>query len=127
MKHLNDALTDGVLGAAIEVHRILGAGLSEVHYKRAMSIELRIRGITHELEVLVDLEYKGESIGKGKVDIFVERKLIVELKTVESLHTGHTRQVLAYLKADPNADTALLINFSHPTLKEGIKRVKLST
>ena len=60
-------------GAAIEVHRILGAGLSEIHYKRAMSIELRIQGIAHELEVLVDLLYKGESIGEGKVDIFVEK------------------------------------------------------
>ena len=117
-------LTDKVIGAAIEVHRILGAGCAEVSYKRAMAIELRTRGIAHELEVKVELFYKGESIGEGRVDILVQDHLVVELKTVESLHDSHTRQVLAYLRAR-GAKVGLLINFNHETLVEGIKRIQI--
>jgi len=118
----HEELTKSVIGAAIEVHRVLGSGLAEVHYKRALSIELRLRGISHELEALVELHYKGFSLGEGKIDILVEDTLIVELKTVEALHDAHTKQVVAYLKAR-DAPAGLLLHFSHSTLREGIRRV----
>ena len=117
-------LSDKVIGAAIEVHRILGAGCAELTYKRAMSVELGLRGIPHELEVQVELFYKNVCAGEGWVDILVDDKLIVELKTVDALHDSHTRQVLAYLRAH-GSSVGLLINFSHQTLKQGIRRIQL--
>ncbi len=117
-------LSEKVIGAAIEVHRILGAGCAELTYQRAMSVELGLRGITHELEIPVELAYKNVCVGEGRVDILVEGKLVVELKTVEALHDSHTRQVLAYLRAH-GSNVGLLINFSHQTLKEGVRRIQL--
>ncbi|MEM9347885.1 MAG: GxxExxY protein [Planctomycetota bacterium] len=115
-------LSHDVIGAAIEVHRILGPGFLERSYQRALAIELRIRGIQHTLESPIHLDYKGESIGEGRIDLLVGNELVIELKTVEKLAEIHEAQALVYLKAT-GYQLALLINFNTPVLKDGIKRI----
>ena len=117
-----DQLAHDVIGAAIEVHRILGPGFLERSYQRALAIELRLRKIPHFIESPIHLDYKGESIGEGRIDILVADQLVVELKTVDELSPLHEAQALAYLKATGH-ELALLINFNTPTLKQGIKRI----
>ena len=117
-----DRLAHDVIGSAIEVHRILGPGFLERSYQRALAIELRLRGIPHLIESPIYLEYKGESIGEGRIDILVANELVVELKTVDAIAEIHEAQALAYLKATGH-QLALLINFNVPVLKEGIKRI----
>ena len=117
-------LTEEVIGAAIEVHRELGAGFLESTYERALSIELDLRGIKHQTQYPCTLKYKGEDIGEGKLDLLVEGALIVELKAIKELADAHKTQVLAYLKATGHP-IGLLINFHSPLLKDGIRRVIL--
>ncbi|MGB0766241.1 MAG: GxxExxY protein [Phycisphaeraceae bacterium] len=123
MDRLNQ-LSENVIGAAIEVHRHLGSGFLESTYERALSIELDLRGISHELQKPVALEYKGRSIGDGKVDLLIQGILVVELKAVKDLADAHKTQVLAYLKATDHR-LGLLINFHSPLLKDGVARVVL--
>ena len=115
-------LSHDVIGAAIEVHRILGPGFLERSYQRALAIELKRRNIPHIIESPIQLQYKGESIGEGRIDILVANQLVVELKTVDKLVEIHEAQALAYLKATGH-QLALLINFNTPVLKDGIKRI----
>ncbi|MEM9019926.1 MAG: GxxExxY protein [Planctomycetota bacterium] len=117
-----DRLAHDVIGAAIEVHRVLGPGFLERSYQKALAIELRIRGIEHAVESPVHLDYKGESIGEGRIDILVDNELIVELKTVDSIAPIHKAQTLAYLKATGH-QLALIINFNTTVLRDGIKRI----
>ena len=119
------SVTDAVIAAAIEVHRELGPGLLESVYEAAMDIELRLRGLKVERQVDVPMIYKGESLGSSfRVDLLVERQLVVELKAVERLAPIHTAQVLTYLRL-LKVRTGLLINFNHALLRQGLKRVAL--
>jgi len=120
-----DQLAHEVIGAAIEVHRVLGPGFLEATYAKALAIELRLRGIEHVRESPVQLEYKGEPIGEGRLDILVKDQLVIELKTVESLAPIHNAQVIAYLKAT-GLELGLLINFNTVVLRDGIKRIILT-
>ncbi|HEY1684123.1 MAG TPA: GxxExxY protein [Tepidisphaeraceae bacterium] len=117
-----EAIAHATIGAAIEVHRVLGSGLSESVYRNALSIELTLRGIQHQCEASVPVFYKEKLVGEGRIDVLVENKLIVELKVVESLNEAHRAQVIAYLAAT-ELTLALLINFNAPILRDGIKRV----
>ena len=83
-------LTEQVIGAAIEVHRELGPGFLEKTYASALAIELRKRNINFTLEHPVELLYKGESIGQGRLDLLIENQLILELKAVDRLIDIHT-------------------------------------
>src|SRR3954468_8094189 len=89
-----DALARAVIGAAIEVHKKLGAGLDEGLYENAMCVELRLRGISFARQVLIPVQYKGEPIGDRRLDLVIEGQLIVELKSVEQLSPLHKAQVL---------------------------------
>lgn len=120
-----EQLAYAVIGAAIEVHRLLGPGFLETVYQEALTIEFLMRGIPHLLQKRVVVEYKGHSVGEGKLDFLVGSSLIVELKAVEKLAPIHHAQVLSYLKMT-NYPLALLINFNTPLLKDGIKRIILS-
>ncbi len=111
-----------VIGAAIEVHRILGPGVLEQIYQKALLHEFRLRGIPAEPQHQVALSYKGESLGEGLLDFLVAGCLVVELKTVDRLAPIHTAQVISYLKAT-GLRLGLLINFNTPVLRDGIKRV----
>jgi GxxExxY protein len=117
-----DALANNVIGAAIEVHRRTGPGLDEILYESALSVEFRLRGIEFARQVIVPVLYKGEVIGEKRLDLIVDRRLIVEIKAVESLSALHKAQLHTYLKI-MNLKLGLLINFNCPVLKDGIKRV----
>ena len=118
-------LTESVIGAAIEIHRALGPGLLESVYERAMGIELGERGIPFETQVQVPVAYKGQSAGDLRLDLLVDRRLVVELKAIDALVALHQAQVLSYLRAT-NLTLGLLINFNVTQLVRGIKRISLN-
>jgi GxxExxY protein len=115
-------VTGAVIGAAIEVHRVLGPGLFESIYEGALAIELKLRGIPFERQVAVQVDYKGHPIGHARLDLLVACCLVVELKSVEHLAPIHTAQVLSYLRAT-NLRHGLLLTFNVLALRLGIKRV----
>jgi GxxExxY protein len=117
-----DALAHAVIGAAIEVHRHYGPGLDEALYEAAMDVEMKRRGIAFQSQVLIDVEYKGELIGKRRIDLIVGGRLVVELKAVEELTPLHKAQVKTYLKL-MCLELGQLINFNVILLRDGIKRI----
>ena len=119
---IND-LTGKVIGAAIEVHKILGPGLLESTYEECLCRELGLRKFFFERQKELPIEYKGVKLDCGyRLDIIVENRLIVELKACESLQPIHEAQLLTYLKLT-GIKVGLLINFNVPVLKEGIRRL----
>ena len=115
-------LTEQVIGAAIAVHRAIGPGFLEATYAKALAVEFRHLGISFVQEAPVLMNYRGESIGEGRLDFLVQGRLILELKAVDQLHPIHTAQAISYLKATGHK-LVLLINFNVPVLKDGIKRI----
>ncbi len=113
-------LTAKIIGAAMEVHRILGNGFQEVIYQRALAIELKNREISFTREQEMKIEYKGEDIGTRRVDFFIEDKVMVEIKAVIQLEDVHLAQAINYLEAY-NLEIGLLINFGSKSLQ--FKRV----
>lgn len=112
-----------VIGAAIEVHRILGPGLLESAYRDCLVHELHLRKIHFESEVPLAVEYKGLVVGQAyRADLLVGQKVLVELKTVEALQPVHKAQLLTYLRL-AHRKLGLLINFNVSILKDGVKRV----
>ena len=84
-----NALSETVIGAAIEVHRNLGPGFFESVYETALSKELTLRGVPFASQVGVQISYKGELVGEARLDLVIDRKLIIELKAVDMLTTLH--------------------------------------
>jgi GxxExxY protein len=116
-------LSHEVIGAAIEVHRVLGPGLLESVYSVALCRELWVRGISTERQVPIPVRYKGADLGcQLRLDLLVERKVIVEAKTVAKLISSHRTQLLTYLRLT-NLWLGLLINFNVDVLRDGIRRV----
>ena len=112
-----------VIGAAIDVHRELGPGLLESAYQECLIFELNDRGLRIEREVNMPISYRGVTLDHGyRMDLVVENKVVVELKTVELLNDVHKAQLLTYLKLG-NFKLGLLINFNEILLKNGIKRI----
>ena len=117
-----NALSRQVIGAAIEVHKYLGAGLLESAYEYCLKTELESQGLKVETQVDLPLYYKGVTTGKYyRIDMLVDDKIIVELKAVDNLLPIHEVQLVTYLKLTGKA-IGLLINFNVPVLKEGVKR-----
>ena len=121
-----DRLAHAVIGAAIEVHRSLGPGFLESVYEEALCIELESRRIPFVRQCPVAVQYKGHPVGEGRLDLLVGGKLVVELKAVETLVPIHSAQLMSYLRATGPC-LGLLINFNMPVLKNGIKRMVLSS
>ena len=116
---IND-ITYAINGAAFEVNRVLGSGFLEKVYESALLVELKERGLDAESQIPVKVFYKKKIVGEYIVDILVEKKVIVELKTVEKFDNMHEAQLLNYLKAS-GIQVGLLINFKHPKVE--IKRM----
>lgn len=112
---IND-LTHKIIGAAMEVHCVLGSGFQEVIYQRALAIEFGLRNIEFEREMEMPLEYKGIYLGKRRVDFFVENRVMLELKAVIRLEDVHLAQAKNYLEAY-NINDGLLINFGAKSLE----------
>lgn len=121
-----DSLSRSVLGCAIEVHKQLGPGLLESTYQSCLGFELTQQGIPFCQEAELPVRYKGISLDCGyRLDLLVDEKLIVELKSVEELAPIHTAQLLTYMKLS-GISTGLLLNFNVTKLKDGgIKRYVL--
>ena len=118
-----DPLTDKVIGLAIEVHRSLGPGLLESAYEECLCYEFTQRAIQFERQVPLAIRYKEVRLDCGyRLDIVVERSLILEIKSVEQLQRLHDAQLLTYLKLS-GIHTGLLLNFNVLLMKEGIKRL----
>jgi GxxExxY protein len=116
----HEALTEQIIGAAIEVHRRLGPGFLESIYEKALVIELRKRGLAVEAQVEIIIEYDGVEVGRHRLDLFVNSTIVVELKAIKDLEDVHFAIVRSYLKA-AGRKHGLLLNFAKVTLE--IKRV----
>jgi GxxExxY protein len=115
-------ITREIIAAAIEVHRALGPGLLESAYEECLCQELALRKIAFERQRPLRVEFKGIRIDCGyRLDLLVERKVVVEIKAVESLLPIHEAQLLTYLKLG-DWKIGLLINFNVTLLKMGIRR-----
>ena len=119
-------LTKKVIGAAIEVHRVLGPGLLEGVYEECLDKEFRAAGIRFQRQCELPVRYKDSVLDCGyRLDFLVEDSLVVEIKSVSILLPIHEAQMLTYLKLG-NWNLGLLINFNMPTLKDGVRRVVLN-
>lgn len=121
---MSDELTEAIIGAAIEVHRILGPGLLEAIYEEALGHELTLRGIPHQRQVAAEVKYKDRLIQGQRLDMLVQGQVVVEIKALRMVPEVATAQVLSYLKAT-GLKRALLINFGAKKLTDGIKRFSL--
>jgi GxxExxY protein len=120
-----DPLTDSVIGAAIEVHRALGAGLLESAYEECLCHELECHNLEFSRQVALPVRYKAISLDCAyRLDVVVENQLILELKAVDKLLPIHDAQLLTYLRLS-GLRTGLLMNFNVPVLKDGLKRMML--
>ncbi len=118
-----NALSNVIIGAAIEVHRWLGPGLLEGVYEECLAVELGGRGIRFERQRRLPIQYKGRPVaGDLRIDLLVEDRIIVELKAVEKLLPVHGAQLLSYLRL-ANKSLGLLINFHVPLLRDGVRRI----
>jgi len=118
-----NAITEQVIGAAIEVHRVLGPGLLESAYSTCLVFELRERGLRVEQERPLPVVYKSVKLDCGyRLDLVVENLVIVEIKAVERLNSVHEAQLLSYLRLC-GCRVGLLINFHVSMLKQGVRRI----
>ena len=116
-------ITEKVIGCAIKVHKELGPGLLESAYKECLFYELKQTGLKVEKEKALPLIYHEVKLEIGyRIDLLVENKVVVEIKSAEGLTDVHTAQVLTYLKLNNNK-LGLLINFNVSLLKNGIRRL----
>ena len=116
-------LPNKIIGAAIELHKILGPGLLESAYENALSHDLKEIGIQIKQQVPMPFVYKEIKLDVGyRLDLLAEEKVIVEIKSVEMLASVHYAQLLTYLKLS-NLRLRLLINFNTKLLKDGIHRI----
>ena len=117
-----NSLTEQIIGAAIEVHRVLGPGLLESAYEECLCYELALRRLPFERQLPLVIEYKGLKLDCGyRLDLVVAKSVVVEIKAVEALLPIHDAQLLTYLKLG-GWKIGLLINFNVSVLKDGIRR-----
>jgi GxxExxY protein len=120
--YLHQELTRAVIGAAIEVHKVLGPGLLESAYEECLCHELGLRGLPYVRQVELPINYKGKLLDCGyRMDLVVDNRVLLELKAVAQLLPIHEGQLLTYLRLS-GYKLGLLINFNVPVLKQGIVR-----
>jgi GxxExxY protein len=119
----DNRLTEQIIGCAIKVHRSLGPGLLESAYQECLLFELKKAGLFVEKEKPLPLVYEEVKLDCGyRIDLLVEKQVVIEIKSVEALNDVHTAQVLTYLKLS-NCKIGLLMNFNVTQLTNGIKRL----
>jgi len=124
IKEINK-ITGAIIGAAMDVHRELGPGLLESAYEACLFYELTRNGLAVERQKELPVTYKSVKVDCGyRIDLLIEKKVIVELKAVEKLMPIHEAQLLSYLKLS-GCKIGLLINFNTKLLKNGIRRLVL--
>ena len=117
-------LIEKILGCCVAVHSELGPGLLESIYARAVRMELEARDIRVEAEKVIPVHYRDRLLCNQRLDLFVDGRVVLEIKSVDALHPIHMAQVLNYLRI-AGARVGLLINFNVSVLKWGIRRVIL--
>lgn len=118
-----NSLTRSIIGAAIEVHKVLGPGLLESTYEACLFYELNQKGLLVEKQKELPVVYKDVELDIGyRIDLIVENEIIIELKSVKEILPIHTAQLLSYLKLS-NLNLGLLINFNEAKLVDGVKRI----
>ena len=123
MNSRENELARVAVDAMVEVHRELGPGLLVTSYQHCLAFELGERGLEVETQVALPLAFKGVRLDAGyRTDIWLERRLIIEVKSVEALHPIHTAQLLTYLKLTGNR-LGLLVNFNEKLVRDGIRRL----
>lgn len=116
-------LSNRIIGAAIEVHKTLGPGLLESIYEECLGHELSLRGISFERQKPLIVTYKGKTLDcVYRLDLVVEKQIIIELKSCESIEPIHRAQLLTYLKLS-DLRLGLLLNFNVPMMRDGIVRI----
>jgi GxxExxY protein len=123
MQKIN-ALTERIIGLAIEVHRHLGPGLSEGAYERAVCIELAAAGLPYTRQIGLPVIYKGEVVAEYRPDVIVAELVVLEIKSVEAVTRVHRAQMLTYLRVT-GRELGLILNFNQEVLRQGIARVVL--
>jgi GxxExxY protein len=118
----SDPLTGRIIGSAIEVHRIIGPGLIESIYENALCHELSLRGMTYEQQIETNVFYKGKIIKGQRIDLIIDREIVIEVKSVSRLHEVVFAQLLSYLKIT-GLKRGLILNFGEKRLVDGIRRV----
>lgn len=113
---LHKALSFAIIGAAMEVHNVLGPGFLESVYQAALEKELTLRGIPFQHQVELPVFYKGDMVGIYKADFVVDAKIIVEIKGISRLNAAHEAQAIHYLAAT-GLELAILINFGMSSLE----------
>jgi GxxExxY protein len=122
MTKLNQ-LSSKIIGAAIEVHKTLGPGLLESAYEECLCHELSIQGLLFEKQKPLSVDYKGKRLDCGyRMDIVVEKEVIIELKSCEKVEPIHKAQPLTYLKLS-GLNLGLILNFNVPLMRDGIVRI----
>jgi len=120
-----DDLSHRVIGCALEVHKALGPGLLESAYEQCLAYEMSQAEIRFDIQHALPVEYKGINLDCGyRLDFLIEKQIVLELKSVESLLPIHEAQLLTYMKL-AKISIGLLINFNARMLKDGIKRMVL--
>ena len=123
MQH--DPITHEIIGAAIEVHRLLGPGLLESAYEECLAYELTVRKFECRRQVPIPVVYKGVKLECGyRIDILVAGSIVLELKSIEAIAPVHEATLLTYLRLSGNT-LGLLINFNVTVLRDGIRRFVL--
>ena len=118
-----DEISGIVIDEAISLHRNLGPGLFETVYETVLAGQLEARGLEVARQFPVSLEYEGHSFDIAfRIDLLVDQRLVVEIKSVEQLSKAHAKQLLTYLRL-LDQPVGLLLNFSGATMKEGIRRM----
>jgi GxxExxY protein len=121
-----EELTEKIIGAAIEIHKVLGPGLLESVYESALCYEFSQVGISFERQKALPVMYKGQNLGQFRVDLVVADKVVVELKSVERHDPLFSAQILSYMKLGAYP-VGLLINFDSLLLKDGIRRFVMTS
>jgi GxxExxY protein len=119
-----DPLTEKIIGCAIEVHRTLGPGLLEQTYESALCVELQLAGLAFQRQLVVPVTYKNQPVGDYRLDLVVEKSVVLEIKSVDRFDPVFEAQLLTYLKIS-GLKRGLLLNFNARLLKDGIKRLVL--
>ena len=119
-----NAMSEEIIGCAIEVHRVLGPGLLESVYESALCIELKAAALDFKRQVGIPLYYKGELISEHRPDLIVSDRIVVEIKSIARFDPIHTAVMLTYLRV-AHLQIGLLLNFNTSHMRLGIKRVML--
>jgi GxxExxY protein len=120
--HENDIGTV-IVDSAVQLHKDLGPGLLEMVYEVTLAHKLEKRGLSVQRQVPIAIEYEGQKFDEGfRADLIVERKVIVELKSVETIHSAHKKQLLTYLRL-MGLKVGYLLNFGEALMRDGITRI----